>query len=164
MLIAQSDRQRGAALAVSLIFLLLMTLAAVTAVQGSASQERMAANIQFKNDSFQAAEAGLRQAEADLLDNLAHFAVPCSGAGCNVEQSIFDLSSHSRPSADWVKISPSVHTNDMTVWYRVINLGQASAPVQSPLAAPGTLYRVVVVAFRGSTRTVLESVYVRTEA
>ena len=164
MLTRIPDNERGAALAVSLIFLLLMTIAAVAAVQSSSSQERMAANVKFKNDSFQAAEAGLREAEVDLFDNFASFATACSGAGCNVEQSIFDVSTTTPPSTEWTEISPSADTNNMTVWYRIINLGQAEAPANVSTNAPGNLYRVVVVSFRGSTRTVLESVYVRSEA
>ncbi|TVP89740.1 MAG: pilus assembly protein PilX [Pseudomonadaceae bacterium] len=158
------QRQKGAALAVSLIFLLLLTMTAVAAVQGASSQERMASNIKFKNDSFQAAEAGLRLAEEALAADFAEFSSPCSGAGCNVEGSVFDLDTRARPSAEWVEIGPSSQTNNMTVWYRVINLGQSNAPAQVPSNAPGTLYRIVVVSFRGSTRTVLESVYVRSEA
>lgn len=157
-------KERGAALAISLIFLLLMTMTAIAAVQSSSSQERMAANVKFKNDSFQAAEAGLRMAEVELFDNFSSFATPCNGAGCNVEQGIFDVTTLTRPNTDWVEISPSEDTNNMTIWYRIINLGQAEAPANIASSAPGTLYRVVVVTFRGSTRTVLESVYVRSEA
>ncbi|SDU20450.1 pilus assembly PilX family protein [Halopseudomonas salegens] len=158
------DSERGAALAVSLIFLLLMTMAAIAAVQAASSQERMAANSKFSNDSLQAAEAGLRQAEVDLFDNFAGFATPCSGADCNIDASIYDPATQSRPSNQWIEISPSTETNNMTLWYRVINLGQSNTPVNIARPAPGTLYRVVVVSFRGSTRTVLEAIYVQSEA
>lgn len=61
-------RQRGSALAISLIFLLLMTLLGVSAMQGSNMQERMAGNLRDRNMAFQAAEAALRAGEGWLLN------------------------------------------------------------------------------------------------
>jgi type IV pilus assembly protein PilX len=58
--------QRGAALLVSLIFLLLMSLIGVMAMQGATMQERMAGNTRDRHLAFQAAEAALREAEAFL--------------------------------------------------------------------------------------------------
>ncbi len=62
-------RQRGAVLIVSLIFLLLMTLIGVTAMQTTTLQERMAGNMRDQNLAFQAAEAALRQGEVWLATN-----------------------------------------------------------------------------------------------
>lgn len=155
--------QQGVALAISLIFLLITTLAAVSAVRLSATQERMAANTRFKIDSFQAAEAALRVAEKVIQDDPAAFAQVCSGAGCNVEQSIFDVDSVTAPLG-WQVITASPQTNGMTLWYRIINLGESHAPVNVLSAAPGTLYKIVVVSFRGATRTILETVYVHSQA
>ncbi|MCG5534646.1 pilus assembly PilX family protein [Ectothiorhodospira mobilis] len=56
-------RQRGAVLAVSLIFLLLLTLLGVTTMQSTLLQERMAGSFRDRDLAFQAAEAGLRDAE-----------------------------------------------------------------------------------------------------
>jgi len=64
-------RQKGATLIVALVMLLLISLLAVGGMQGSILQERMASNTQDGAMSFQAAEAGLRQAEADLINTLA---------------------------------------------------------------------------------------------
>lgn len=55
--------QGGAALIISLIFLLLMTLIGVTSMQTTTLQERMAGNSRDRNLALQAAEAGLRQGE-----------------------------------------------------------------------------------------------------
>lgn len=158
-----NTRQQGIALVISLIFLLITTLAALSAVQLSANQERMAANTRFKVDSFQAAEAALRVAEKIIQDDPAAFALTCSGASCNVEESIFDIDSVTAP-VGWQVISASAQTNGMTLWYRIINLGESHAPVNVLSAAPGTLYKIVVVSFRGATRTILETVYVRSQA
>lgn len=64
-------RQRGAALIISLIFLLLMTLIGVTSMQSTTMQERMAGNTRERNLAFQAGEAGLRAGET-WLENQAN--------------------------------------------------------------------------------------------
>jgi type IV pilus assembly protein PilX len=62
-----SNQQRGATLIVALVMLLLISLLAIGGMQGSVMQERMASNAQDGAISFQAAEAALRQAEANLI-------------------------------------------------------------------------------------------------
>lgn len=63
---APSVRQKGAVLLISLVFLLLLTVIGLSAIQSSTLQERMAGNANDLNTAFQAAEAGIRQAEAVL--------------------------------------------------------------------------------------------------
>jgi len=60
------QRQRGVALAIALVFLLLLTLIGVTAMQTSTLQERMAGNVRDRNVAFQLAEEALRDAERRL--------------------------------------------------------------------------------------------------
>lgn len=55
--------QSGAALPVALIFMLVMTLLSIAALQGSNMQERMAGNLRDRGLAFQAAEAALRTGE-----------------------------------------------------------------------------------------------------
>jgi type IV pilus assembly protein PilX len=55
--------QRGAILVVSVLLLLVMTVLALTASQSTRLQERMAGNARDLDLSFQAGEAGLREAE-----------------------------------------------------------------------------------------------------
>lgn len=52
-----SRAQQGAALVVSLIILVIMTLLGVTAIQVTTSEEKMVANLREFNIAFQAAEA-----------------------------------------------------------------------------------------------------------
>lgn len=59
--------QRGSALGVSLIFLVLLTLLGLTAMQDTGLQERMAGNARDKDMALQAGEAALRDAEAFLM-------------------------------------------------------------------------------------------------
>lgn len=56
-------RERGAALVVALVLLLLMTVLGVSAMRTTTLQERMAGNLRDNNLAFQSAEAGLRAGE-----------------------------------------------------------------------------------------------------
>lgn len=58
--------QNGAALIVSLIILLVLTLLGVASMQTTTLEERMAGNLRDTSVSFEAAEAGLRSAEGYL--------------------------------------------------------------------------------------------------
>jgi type IV pilus assembly protein PilX len=60
-------RQEGVILVISLMILMMMTLIAVTAMQGTTQEERMANNTRQRSLAFQAAEAGLRAGEAFLM-------------------------------------------------------------------------------------------------
>lgn len=60
------QHQHGVVLVVSLIFLMLMTIIGVTAMQGTTQEEKMARNAAQRALAFQYAEAGLRAAEASL--------------------------------------------------------------------------------------------------
>ncbi|HEX5160975.1 MAG TPA: PilX N-terminal domain-containing pilus assembly protein [Steroidobacteraceae bacterium] len=55
-------KQRGAALVVGLMMLVVVTLLAVTAVSTSSTELVMAGNEQFRDRAFQAAEAGIENA------------------------------------------------------------------------------------------------------
>lgn len=145
-----------------MIFMLMLSLASLSALRGASSQERMAANAYLANSSFQAAEAGLRQAENQLLDNLASYAGVCSGASCNLPASVFDSSITTAP-AGWVSLPPSAQSNQMTLWYQISNLGHGATPANMQAVYPGSLYRIVVVAYRGPTRSIIEAVYVHAQ-
>jgi type IV pilus assembly protein PilX len=59
-------RQQGLALFMVLVFLTILTMLALTAIQGAALGERMARNQSDRTLAMQAAEAALRDAELDL--------------------------------------------------------------------------------------------------
>lgn len=59
--------QRGAVLMISLMFLVILTMLALTSMSGTTLEERMAGQYRDLNLAFQAAEAGLRDAERDLF-------------------------------------------------------------------------------------------------
>src|SRR6056297_2755149 len=61
-------RQRGAALFISLMFLIILTLLGISAANVGIMQERMAGNVRETNEAFQSAEATLREIEARLVE------------------------------------------------------------------------------------------------
>lgn len=72
--IPSPPRQRGAALVIGLILLLILTLLAVSGMNSASTELIMAGNEQYRQNAFQAAETGVEQALTDLAD------VPQSGA------------------------------------------------------------------------------------
>lgn len=63
--VVHAGRERGAALVMALVILLILTLLGITAMGTSSLQEKMAGNIQESTRSFEAAESGLVQALND---------------------------------------------------------------------------------------------------
>ena len=75
--------QRGMALLVSLVGMVLLGLIGMAAMVSATQQEKMAAGIQHANHSFEAAEAALGSGEAWLHSTWA-WLLPCaSPASCN---------------------------------------------------------------------------------
>ena len=70
--ISSPKAQRGVVLIVGLIMVLLISLVALAAIRGSGLQELMAGNVRDRNLAFQAAEAGLREAEARFAPGATH--------------------------------------------------------------------------------------------
>ena len=68
----QSSRQKGAALIISLILLVIMTLLGVAGIRGITQEERMANHSLDRSLAFQATEAGLREAEQLVETNNAN--------------------------------------------------------------------------------------------
>ena len=62
--------QRGVALFISLVLLLVLTIAGVSAVQTTSLEERMARNTHDTLIAFQAAESALREAEGWIIANV----------------------------------------------------------------------------------------------
>lgn len=60
----RASKQSGVALVVALILLIVITLVGLAAVHGTIMQQKMTSNFYDRQLAFQAAEAGLRKAEA----------------------------------------------------------------------------------------------------
>lgn len=109
-------RQRGSALAISLIFLLLMTLLGVSAMRSSNMQERMAGNLRDRNMAFQSAEAALRGGEGWLMllanqaaaNANAHLANPAAWDGSAPTGTILALDPQLASNPDFFVGPPSL--------------------------------------------------------
>ena len=66
------NQQQGAALVVSLIILVAMTLLGITSMKSSSTELTMAGNLRESGLTFQAAEAGLRFAETIIEDSVSN--------------------------------------------------------------------------------------------
>lgn len=75
--------ESGAVLIVALIMLLLMTVLGLTAMNTVTMEERMAGNLRDLNLAFQAAEAGLRDAEAYIAPLSLVQPSRCTSGPCN---------------------------------------------------------------------------------
>lgn len=74
-------REKGAALLVALILLVLMSLLGVSALRSGSLEERMAGNTYDRSISFQAAESALREAES-TIEAAGTKPTPDVGADC----------------------------------------------------------------------------------
>lgn len=80
-------QQDGAALIVSLLFLVMLTLIGVSAMTTTTLEEKMAGNARDYNVALQAGEAALKDAWADIngtrISGMTGFDISCSNGLCN---------------------------------------------------------------------------------
>ena len=75
---------RGAALFTALVFLVVLTIIGITAMQTTTMQQRMAGNNRDRGVAFQAAEAMLREAEARVATTTpANYVANCASGLCS---------------------------------------------------------------------------------
>lgn len=79
-------RQSGAALIVSLLFLVMLTLVGISAMTTTTLEEKMSANARDYNVAFQSAEAALRDAWTDInsarISRVTGFGTSCAEGLC----------------------------------------------------------------------------------
>ncbi|AGL87025.1 pilus assembly PilX family protein [Pseudomonas protegens] len=148
--------QRGMALLVSLVFLLLLTLIGLSSLQNATLQEKMAASLTLHNHAFQAAEAALRVGESAVQQDDFRLPVCASPVQC------------APPAESALVKAPGVNAASAVLWiasgsgfYGVQNLGVSQDAVNVPSNTPATLYRVTAVGLAGQSRSVLESIYAK---
>ncbi|MDE2154955.1 MAG: pilus assembly protein [Xanthomonadaceae bacterium] len=78
---ARAHGQRGVALVVALILLVVITLVGLAAVRGTIMQQKMASNLFDRQIAFQSAEAAMRAAAVQLATNPGIVARNCSAGG-----------------------------------------------------------------------------------
>lgn len=154
------DKEAGMALLVSLVFLLLLTIVGVVAMQGASLQEKMAGNTSSKNMSFQYSETLLRKAEAFIASesNADKLVLNCNK--CVDNCSVPDWKSEKEDASGaicyaWIKDEATGG------YYQIQNLGTATSPIGLPNGDSATMYRITAVSTSGGTTTALESIFAR---
>jgi type IV pilus assembly protein PilX len=147
------DAQRGMALLVSLVFLLLLTLIGLSSMQNATLQEKMAGSVSLRNQSFQGAEAALRVGESAV--QLDTFSLPvCSQCAPPPEATVITAAGlNSSSGVTWVASGSG--------FYGVQNIGTTLTAVNVPSNTSATLYRVTAVGIAGNSRSVVESIYAK---
>lgn len=150
--------QKGMVLVVSLIFLLLLTLLGVSAMQNATMQEKMASSVMVRNQSFQLAEAALRMGESEIQKKGFVLAKCTSNAKCAppAESTDFPAAGGGASGVTWVQAGANAV-------YALQNIGTTTTPINRPPTCSAnstvTLYRVTASAQQGKSITVLESIY-----
>jgi type IV pilus assembly protein PilX len=103
--IPRCRQQSGAVLYVALIMLVLLALIGVVALQIASLQERMSSNYQSTNIAFQNAEAGVRERELLLDDQLLQGINPTTNIPSRDCTTAFDPQT-------WESIAPHVRRMD----------------------------------------------------
>lgn len=78
--------QRGVALVMALVFLLLLTIIGITAMNTTSLEEKMANNVKDRNLAFQAAESALSLAENWIYTQIGKPVFPNNGSGLYVPE------------------------------------------------------------------------------
>lgn len=150
-------RQRGMALLVSLVFLLLLTLIGLSSMQSATLQEKMTSSVMLRNQSFQLAEAALRVGESAVQAEAYSLPVCTTATQCAPPAESATLTAAGRNSSSgvtWIAVPGG--------FYGVQNLGTTLTAVNVPINTSATLYRITAVAVAGNNqRSVVESIYAK---
>lgn len=112
----RQSAQRGVALVVALILLVVATLIGLSGIRGTSLQERMSSNMYDRSLAFQRAEAALRAAEAAITINWQIASLggvdcsPGSGVLCAVVPA--NTFTGTSASANWITVGTTHDVND----------------------------------------------------
>lgn len=151
-----ANAQRGMALLMSLVFLLLLTMIGLASMQSATLQEKMVAGVTLRNQSFQGAEAALRIGESAVQRSNYHLAECANHTRCAPpaeSSTVTTAGFNSTSGVTWIAAGSG--------FYGVQNLGVSLDAVNVPLNTPATLYRVTAVGLAGHSRSVVESIYAK---
>lgn len=144
------------ALLSSLVFLLLLTLIGLSSMQNATLQEKMAAGVVLRNQSFQAAESALRVGESAVQLDSYSLAACESSMRC------------APPAESAVVAAAGLNASSGVIWiavghgfYGVQKLGTTLNAVNVPGNTSATLYRVTAIGLSGHSRSVLESIHAK---
>ncbi len=138
--------ERGAVLFVGLIILAIMTIAGLSAMRGTALEERMAGNLKDQTDAFQGAEAALQAAltfikgSSQAPGNAPYGARGAIGAGCNVANanSVTSCTLSADLSPGWLSVADTFPTDGSAFFdYANTRFGPAASASEETGAAWG---------------------------
>jgi len=183
---SHSRQQSGATLIIVLILLILITLFGMASVRSSLLQERMVSGTISNNLGFQAAEAGLRQAEVTLAEMADEPEFPdeantCKNGLCSkyVPTGAQNDIPHWAKAGFWqtnnAKNGDTVKSGrlEITPKYVIEDFGKGETgsntatdrgtAFEPPPSAPPKLYRITSYAKAPGTdaETILQSIYIR---
>jgi len=145
-------RQSGSALIVGLVFLLVITLIAVSGARNTILQERMSANLYDRSLAFQSAEAALREGLADAANR--HGTPPASGF--RPRDADYWLTHLTGANPDGHAVDADLHGVSESARYFVEEIRTPACPpgqiCDAELGASNwrTLYRVTAIGFGGT--------------
>lgn len=175
--------ERGSILLVSLVMLLVITVAGLTAVKMATLEEKMSGNYQDQQMAFYAAEAALKEAENFIANNelaLSNFGVNCDNGYCFAGSDIDDIgscdpgvsepwlmgtlwSASDRHRVTTVTISGISARAKYIIEFRCYIAKEASGPLPDPANRGdwARFYRITALATGGSgdSRVMLQSSY-----
>ena len=151
-------RQAGMVLLISLVFLLVLSQVGLSSIQAAVSQQKVASSLWHRNQSFQAAESGLRWGESAVQRAGQAMPVCHSITRCAPPAEAFFLTAAGTNPASavtWIALKDG--------FYGIQSLGEGKGLAHLPPRSPASLFRVTSVGLAGQSRTVLETVYARVE-
>lgn len=161
-----SRKERGSALLVSLVMLLLITLIAVGSMQGTILQERMTANLRDRDLAFQAAEAAMREAESVILNNIDTVFANANGLYAVGNDNTPDWRTRTLDAGNGALTYqgefPNVAAQPQYYIERIDTLQPAGTETEAGVVVPPPpFFRITAIGFGGSpdTSAVLTSVY-----
>ena len=146
---SRTSRQRGAALVLALLFLLVMTLLGVAAMTGTRLQEQLTAGLRNEQLAEAGAESALRNAERLLWDTFAESDGRAVPEGTRLPASLDPQVELFRTSREWIEVDTRFDTFD----YEQLPLepGRARLPTQ-PVYLIEDLGRVASMAMESHSR------------
>lgn len=163
---AGSVPQQGSALIIALVFLLVMILIGVTAMQGTTQQETMAGNARQRNLAFQATEAALRSGEQSLeVSGPAAVTLPTTFTGPTTDPGTFWMnydwtgSTAYNGTLDPTLSAPPRYVIEQPIAMSVVD--ETSAALGPKVTVPVTLYRVTARGLGGTAdaMVILQTLY-----
>ncbi|MBZ0070058.1 MAG: hypothetical protein K8F26_14735 [Thiobacillus sp.] len=144
-------RQQGVALITGLIFMVVLTLMAVTAARMAGLEERMSGNMRDRSLAVQAAELALRDAEQDIrssgrVSGITNFVSACTNGLC------YNGIQGNANGTDW-NITPAWSTVDMTAAPDSVAFGDNTGA-----ADPGTPGADLIAQLSASPRYIIEGI------